>query len=396
MLGSSPPRQVGVLAGQRFPPNANCLWTPAVSGEGSAVMTSWSVRSYRPGDEGGINDLFNAVFERRRPLDAWRWKFDRNPATREKVIAVAEDDGGRIVGVYAAMPMRFRIGDRTVVATQPVDNCIAPEYRGGGRVQVALYREYVRRMREIGAAFGFGFPNEIHYPIGKRLLKYVDLTSLMLLDRRLSFRLAIHRRTTSRLLRRAGEAIGEALIRLDLERHRLKVRGDLAIEQTGDFDEAVDDLWGEIETRVPVTPIRDRAYLRWRYVENPEGDFPILRATRDGRLAGYLVGKIRQEPSGARVGYILDAGARDEGSLVALLCRSLGDFHAARVDWVRCGLPSPRVRTGPFAAVGFRRCVGRMPGVYVIYDDSLDRRRFADASQWDLSLGDSDIFTDGS
>jgi hypothetical protein len=36
-----------------------------------------------------------------------------------------------------------------------------------------------------------------------------------------------------------------------------------------------------------------------------------------------------------------------------------------------------------------------MPAVYVIYDETLDPRLFAEPSEWDLSLGDSDIFTGG-
>jgi hypothetical protein len=140
---------------------------------------------------------------------------------------------------------------------------------------------------------------------------------------------------------------------------------------------------------------RDRAYLRWRYVENPEGGFRILRASRGDQLVGCLVGKIREEPTGERVGYVLDLMAEDEHGLQALLHRALCDFLAAGADWARCGLLPHRAPTAPFSALGFRQSVGRMPVVYVIYDETLDPRRFADPTQWDLTMGDSDIFTDG-
>lgn len=358
-------------------------------------MASWAVRPYQPGDEIGINDLFNAMFERRRPLAVWQWKFDRNPATKEKVIAVAESDSGKIVGVYASMPIRFRVGDRTVIAAQPVDNCIAPDYRGGGRMQIALYREFVRRMREIGAGFAFGFPNEVHYKIGKGLLKYLDLTTLIMLDRRLSFRLALRKRTASQALRRAGEAVGRGLVGLGLGWHRLGVARDVEIEETGDFDERFDTLWLRINGGASLSPIRDRAYLRWRYLENPGGGFHILCASRDDQLAGYLVGKHEDEPTGARVGYILDVAAEDERTLRALLWHGLRRFHAVGADWARCGLLPHRTTADPFSALGFRRSVGQMPVVYTIYDETLDRQQFEDPRQGDLCLGDSDIFTEG-
>lgn len=64
-------------------------------------MASWTVRAYRPGDEVGINDLFNVVFERGRPLSVRYWKFDRNPAAEEKVIAVAESENSEILSALA-------------------------------------------------------------------------------------------------------------------------------------------------------------------------------------------------------------------------------------------------------------------------------------------------------
>lgn len=358
-------------------------------------MASWTVRAYRPGDEVGINDLFNIVFERDRPLSVWQWKFDRNPATEEKVIAVAESESGEIVGVYPALPMRFRFGDRTVIATQPVDNCIAPDCRGGGRLQVALFREFVRRMREIGAGFAFGFPNEVAYRVGKRLLKYSDLTALMLRDRRMSFRQAVHRRTQAPALRQVGEAVGRGLVTLGLGWQRLAVPRDVVIEAAADFDERFDTLRPRINGDALVSPIRDQAYLRWRYVGNPGGGFRILRACRGDRLAGYFVGKLQEEPAGVRVGYVLEVAAEDEPALRALLCRGLSDFRAAGADWARCGLLPHRAIGGPYATLGFRRDVGRMPAVYAIYDETLERRLFEDPGQWDFCLGDSDMFTEG-
>lgn len=359
------------------------------------MMASWNVRPYQAGDETGINDLFNVVFAQHRPLEAWRWKFDQNPASKEKVIAVAEDSNGKIIGVYAAMPMRFRFGDRTVLATQPVDNCITADYRGGGRVQVALYREYVRRMREIGAGFGFGFPNEIAYPVGKRLLKYIDLTTLTLLDRRLSLRPAIAKRISHPTIRSLGEAIGRAMFDVRLRWDRLNAPNDVAIRRISDFSEEFDELWQQISERTGVSPIRDRAYLCWRYTDNPEGGFRILRATCEARLVGYLVGKIKEEPNGVRIGYILEAAGKDERIIRALTLHALEDFFEAKADWARCSLLPHWVGVGPWPNLGFRQVAGRMPFVYVIYDDTLERSRFIDLNQWDLSLGDSDIFTNG-
>ncbi len=358
-------------------------------------MSSWTVRAYRPGDEAGINDLFNAVFQRRRPLSAWYWKFDRNLAAGAKVIAIGETENGKIVGAFPSVPVRFRFGDRSVIAVHALDNCIAPDYHVGGRMQVALWHEWVRQVREIGAAFGYGFPNEVNYIVGKRLLKWMELSPLLFLDRRMSFRQALHQRTESPVLRQTGEAVATRLIGLGLGWHGLSSPRDVVIDEVVDFDEEFDTLWQRINSGAVVFPIRDRAYLRWRYVENPGGGFRILRASRGGQLAGYLVGKIQKEPDGTQVAYILDVATEDEASLHALLREALREFHAARVDWTRCGLLPHRASAGPFRAVGFRRVVSRIRVAYVVWDETLDRQVFANPTQWDFSLGDSDIFSDG-
>lgn len=94
------------------------------------------------------------------------------------------------------------------------------------------------------------------------------------------------------------------------------------------------------------------------------------------------------------MGYVLDVAAEDRTALRALLCRGLVAFQAAGADWPHCGLlPHPAVGS-LFSTLGFRRDAGEMPTVYAIYDETLEGRLFEDRGQWDLCLGDSDIFTD--
>ena len=96
------------------------------------MSSKWQIRRYKDGDEAKINELFRVVFNVDRSLDEWKWKFREGPLGHLSSIHLAYD-GERIVGQYAVVAAKFKCGDREVVAVQPVDNMIDPEYRQGHR-----------------------------------------------------------------------------------------------------------------------------------------------------------------------------------------------------------------------------------------------------------------------
>jgi hypothetical protein len=79
-------------------------------------MGLWNVRLYRPGDEAGINDLFNAVFERRRPLAAWHWPPRPNTVAADDAIRAADRTDDTVVGAPPVVPRRLELGGRTPLA----------------------------------------------------------------------------------------------------------------------------------------------------------------------------------------------------------------------------------------------------------------------------------------
>src|SRR5438552_2402600 len=67
----------------------------------------FTVRSFRPGDETQILDLFNRSFPHApRSIEHFRWKYQRNPFGNER-ISLAFDPDGRLVGHYAGYPVRL-------------------------------------------------------------------------------------------------------------------------------------------------------------------------------------------------------------------------------------------------------------------------------------------------
>jgi len=354
------------------------------------VTAPWVLDAYRPGDEAGINALFERVFGTPRSVQEWRWKFLEGPDAERPVIRLARS-GGRIVGQYAVVFTRFLCGGRVVRFAQPVDNMIHPGWRGGlgrSRMQRALFQaaEGDGRAR---TAVGYGFPGREHYRVGKKLLGYEDLASI---DVR--FRWLTRARHVRRLLGEGGaaRAAGRIHARVHEVWLRLRARGlpEAAVRRVPAFDARFDSLWARASGSFGVIAVRDRAYLTWRYGRRPGAPYAILALERGGALAGYAVLAVR-EHGGVRRGRVADLLCLPEAGLAERLVQgALAHFLRAGCDLAECwSLPGSAY--GGLAARYFPR-VGPEPvrAVFRIYDPAVDASVVRDPARWHLTLGDSD------
>ena len=116
-------------------------------------------RSYRPGDEHAILELFARSFHAPRTLEQWRWKFQGNPYGRERISLTF--DGPALVAHYAGYPVPFAMRDGDVIAYQIGDTMTDPSIRHIGRGpssilgQTALH--FYENFCEGQVAFNYGF-----------------------------------------------------------------------------------------------------------------------------------------------------------------------------------------------------------------------------------------------
>lgn len=349
-----------------------------------------TIRFYRPGDEEAINDLFNQVFHRARTLEHWRWKYLDSPVACAEVIPIAEVDG-KIVGAYPGMVLRFKVVDGMVLATQVVDLCILPGY-GHGWTQMAMFHSYGERMRAMQVGFGFGFPNEVAYKVSTRLLGNRELCQMPILRKRLNFRLAVRRRLASQRLERVAAWLSHRGYRLWHGFRGYRSPGGVQIETVDEFDDTFDTFWEQISGRYPILAVRDRAYLQWRYGQNPHGRFLVLRAWRHGAMAGYLIAKVVESAWGERSSVIFDfLTVEDRGVALALLRQGIAAALEAQVDNLKIGVLRHHPCWDILREEGFQDRSESLPVVYALYDPSLDDRGIAQASRWFLTLGDTDF-----
>ncbi len=278
---------------------------------------SYHVRRFRTGDRPAIIALLRQVWgEDFAALmdELWDWKYDRNPHNppggHNSMILCRGDEP---VGFLGMMSARLKVGDRVVPMAWGSELAVHPEHRGQGyRVFVNIGKDAEKliagtaRTRELaGLPLGFGA---------------FDIT------RMISHKLILRPRRflTAKTGNAVLGAVGAPLVSLAVTAASLRARGWSGakddLEPVGDFGPAFDDLWDEVAPGYAVIPVRDRAFLQWRFRACPLRRHTVLAAYRGGNLRGYAVLR-REDRGGLRRAYVVDmlAGAGDRQTWDRLL-----------------------------------------------------------------------------
>ncbi len=352
------------------------------------VAESIKIRPYQAGDERGINALFNKVFQQSRPLAEWCWKFLENPANTKLTewIVVAESQD-IIVGHYASLVMDMQCGNTIMKAGQPVDTMIDPSVKRGAKLLQELYTSHVKHNNGV-AIFGFGFPNEIAYKVGKRFLGYRDLSVMIQYFKRLSLRSAINRKFPRCPAWLVGlvHRMSQIFYQIQLPN---KESQNYTVEKVTIFDDGINKLWNEIKDRFGIVVIRNTVYLNWRYQGKT---YTILLAKRGQEIKGYVVLKIKHVGQ-TKVGYIIDFLAKDQVNTF-LLNKALRFFISQDVDYVLCGLLREDPLAESLTRIGFRQHPGfsSFPVVWVPLSPTADQEYLREPENWHLAYGDIDGF----
>lgn len=235
------------------------------------VLPGLTVRPYRPGDERQILATFNRVFREvcgpgfvDRTLEQWIWQYMDAPAGHRMSLAVAPD--GTVVSQYAGVAVFVDSPWGELRFVHCVDSMTHPDWRRGLKrpgVFVVTGLPFSAYSRKIGDAVLYGFPVDAAFRIGQRHLEYHFL------------------RVIDFLLR-------------DAEAPGLPAPGDVALERIDLLPDDLGSLWARVRADKQCLLRRDRGYLDWRYLQNPQrADYELWAARRGGALCGLAVLKPR-------------------------------------------------------------------------------------------------------
>ncbi len=333
-----------------------------------AGRATWAPRLYRPGDERQILPLYPVAFQGlTRSARYWAWKFHDNPAGR--LVVVAEEAGGRILGVLGGLPARVHAAGAEVTSSQVVEAMVHPDVRRGLRkanLFVTLLAALVdEAMGRRGAAFMFALPNQdsdgIHRTVGARFFDQV-----------------------TRVVRPAG-------------RRRLRLapwaaRGRVAVTRLAAFGAETDRLWAACRADFPLATIRDARYLSWRYRDCPLAEYHAFLAwdRRRDRPAGLAVLRVGWEgqPLAALVDWLVPRS--DPRAAPALLDAVAGAARAAGARELAAWFPRDCPEQRWFLGEGFVAEPTAYPLVVRATHPEFPVERLA--RDWYYTMGDSDVF----
>jgi Acetyltransferase (GNAT) domain len=285
-----------------------------------------SVRTYRPGDEYAIQAVYENVFGRRRSLEEWRWRFQGSPAGPGMLHVLENEDG--VVGHIAHIPFPTWVDGQRLVVGQGGDTMTLPACRGKGgmrRLVEASLSEHTYDLR-------LSFPSAMARPLFVRYGAGTVVAALPSWVRRRSLTRPLPALVTP--LARAALAAGS----FAADRPRPRV----AVEALDELGAEVDELARSSASFARCIRIRDSAYLRWRWLAQPDARWEIRGArAEDGRLTGISVLGLEEGAHG-RTGWINDLLAPDLLTLRALLLDGVARLVAQGAGSVRCHYLDPR------------------------------------------------------
>jgi len=232
----------------------------------------FNTRSYRPGDEQQILDLFARSFHQPLTEERWRWKYERNPAGNER-ISLTFDEANRLAGHYAAYPVPFIDRGETLTALQVGDTMTEPSIRHIGRGptsilgRTALY--FYENFCEGRVAFNYGFNVANIQKFSLRFLRSDRVEPV-----------------TYRVLQRSRIK--------PISRPERWTRGyqlELLSEATSELDE----LFDRAQAAYSFLVRRDASYIRWRYLQFPDSQYIVVGIRKWRKLVGWSVFRVREQ-----------------------------------------------------------------------------------------------------
>jgi hypothetical protein len=241
-------------------------------------VDDYAIRTYQPGDEARILELFARAFHQRRDRPHWEWKYRDSPYGALR-ISVAVDGEGRAVAHYAGYPVPFCRASadarETMTAYQIGDTMTLPGARGVGRRSTSLLARTARHFYD-------------HFCAGRVAFNYgFNVGGIQ----RFSMRLLNAERVESVPFRIRPLATGPPPAP---GRWRRFVDG-LTVETV----EAVDDTWDaffqDVAPAYAFLVHRDSRYVRWRYLQRPDVPYLVLAVRRRRALVCWGVFTRRDE-----------------------------------------------------------------------------------------------------
>ncbi|MFC6954560.1 GNAT family N-acetyltransferase [Halorubellus litoreus] len=292
------------------------------------------IRAFRRRDDlDAFLSLYEQVFGRARDAAWFDWKYASGPTMSAPTVVVAVSDGtdgaaaGDLVGARPFLPMQLAVGDRRVIAVQPVDAMVHPDARRQG-VFTAMTEWALAAFETSEPALCFNFPNEAA-AAGNRRLGWRKVQERASFYRFVDPARVAESADLRPLAKAAASAVAPAVSGYNAMRRAMAPDAD-AVTVRREPSVPVAELAARYRARPPdaIHVVRDAAF--WEHcTANPDWRYEAYLADDDE--SALLLGRsTRPDRAVARVTDVLPPGAeRSRAALAAMLHRALQDHDDA-------------------------------------------------------------------
>lgn len=346
------------------------------------------IRKYKEGDEKQIIPLLKLVFKLPMFEDEkyWNWMYKNNPTNLIK-IWVAEDNE-KIVGHYAVMPVSMKIDDNLQIGTLSINTAVHPDYQGQG-IFPTLAKQTYNELTEEGIPITYVYPNERAYPIYIKKLDWFEIPSLPTLFRPLDLERLLMRKIHNSYLVKMINSFGLLSLKIFFGERKYDISEKIDVAKTSFFDNRVDEFWEEVSKEYKIIAVRDKKYLTWRYLDNPNYDYAIYLAERERKMLGYIVLKLMAIDKSSKSGMIVDLLTLPDqkDATFALIVKAIEYFKEEGADVVACYIQN-RYYYNLLRKMGFIPIPLKNPKLCARIHTTKNKTLFTSNKNWFITSGD--------
>lgn len=328
---------------------------------------------------GSDNDISNKEFIKH--------EYFENPFGDAFVKIAYDFENDKMAGQYIVLPRDYLINGHTYKSVLSLNTLTSEAYRGQKvftKLADAVYDECTER----GVTFCYGMPNQNSFPGFIKKLAFKKLGDVPLfLKIRNPFYVLLDKLKISYSYSNSIKSEGCKKENMEL------------IEINKDNISYFDNFWNEIQSKYSVIGCRNSNYIKWRYLEMPCRDYTIYMVKKDGKVSGFVVGRIT-EVAGMRCGMIVDflfkKNENDVGQL--LLDRITKYFKEAKIGLLGCLMGKQTEEGKLLKKNGYFVCPERLlpqpfPIIFRQFNtlQDNDEEFIIDFSNWFFAMGDYDV-----
>lgn len=200
-----------------------------------------------------------------------KWRYFDNPAGRP--IAFGSWDKESLVGFAALIPQRFWVKGEEHISGLGED-MVAP---GHDREEIVarLTERLLEDMKDKGWLWSYRVATKKDAEVYLNRLGHTMAAEMPCWSKIRKWRLV------KKWLGFGGKTKETAGFRMAYHSYRVRM--------VREFDERFDRLWERCRSEYPVSVVKDSKYLKWRYLDRPDGQHQILTVEDQGRLKGFAV-----------------------------------------------------------------------------------------------------------